>query len=144
MQIDNTLEPRFRPRTAWVIVVAPHHQPPASISNIGQMKTQYLARPETAIEHHHADEYGEPEHVTRFVIRCAEAFDLKGTWGFCWSLSCSKARIDAFSGGGLVVNLTARETVASIDCADWLAQRMTDAGECAGHRQREAAGENRP
>ena len=60
--------------------------------------------------------------MTRYVLRCAEAFDLKGTWGFCWSLSCSKARIEAFSGGGLVVNLTARETVASIDCADWLAQ----------------------
>ena len=26
---------------------------------------------------------GEPEHVTRFVLRCAEAFDLKGVWGFC-------------------------------------------------------------
>jgi hypothetical protein len=27
----------------------------------------------------HADDNGEPEHVTRFVPRCAEAFDLKGT-----------------------------------------------------------------
>lgn len=28
------------------------------------------------------DEYGEPEHVIRFVLRCAEAFDLRGLWGF--------------------------------------------------------------
>jgi hypothetical protein len=26
----------------------------------------------------HADEYGDPEHVTRFVLRCAEAFALEG------------------------------------------------------------------
>ena len=38
-----------------------------------------------------ADEYGEPEHVTRFVLRCAEAFDLEGAWGFCWSLTCFEA-----------------------------------------------------
>jgi hypothetical protein len=26
----------------------------------------------------HADEYDEPEHVTCFMLRCADAFDLKG------------------------------------------------------------------
>ena len=44
----------------------------------------------------HADESGEPEHATRFVLRCAEAFDLEGAWGFCWSLTCSKPRIEGF------------------------------------------------
>ena len=37
-------------------------------------------------------------------------------------------------GGGLVVDLAKRETVASIDCADWLAHQLTDPGELAGHR----------
>ena len=85
-----------------------------------------------------------PEHVTRFVLRCAEAFDLKGAWGLCWSLTCSKPCIEVFGGGGLVLDLTKRETVASIDCADWLAHRMTEPGELAEHRQREATKENGP
>jgi hypothetical protein len=92
----------------------------------------------------HADEYGETEHVTRFVLRCAEAFDLEGAWGFCWSLTCSKPCIEAFGGGGLVLDLTKRETVASIDCAHWLAQHMTEPGELAEHRQQEATRANVP
>ena len=92
----------------------------------------------------HADEYGDPEHVARFVLRCADALDLKGTWGFCWSLTCSKPRIDGFGGGGLVLDLAMRETVASIDCADWLAHHMTEPSEFAEHRQQEATKENGP
>jgi hypothetical protein len=92
----------------------------------------------------HADEYGEPEHVTRFVLRCAEAFDLEGAWGFCWSLTCSKPRIEGFGGGGLVLDLAMRETVATIDCADWLAHQLTDPGELAEQRQQEATKENGP
>ena len=57
---------------------------------------------------------------------------------------CSKPCIEAFGGGGLVLDLTKRETVASIDCADWLAHHMTDPGELAEHRQREATRENGP
>ena len=91
-----------------------------------------------------ADEYGEPEHVTRFVLRCAEAFDLKGVWRFCWSLTCSKPRIEVFGGGGFVLDLKKRETVASIDCADWLAHHMAEPGELAEHRQQEDQRENGP
>jgi hypothetical protein len=29
-----------------------------------------------------SDGYGEPEHVIAFVLRCADAFDLRGRWGF--------------------------------------------------------------
>jgi hypothetical protein len=57
----------------------------------------------------HADEYGDPEHLTRFVLRSAAHSTLKGTWGFCWSLSCSMPRGEAFGGGRLVVDLTKRE-----------------------------------
>jgi len=72
--------------------------------------------------------------VARFVPRCAEAFDLKGPWGAC-----------ATSGdGGLVLDLAKRRTVASIDCADWLADYMAATSELAEHRQREATRENGP
>ncbi len=30
----------------------------------------------------HGDGHGDPEHVIAFVLRCAEAFDLSGRWGF--------------------------------------------------------------
>src|SRR3546814_6772759 len=30
--------------------------------------------------------FGEIEHVIGFVLRCAEAFDLQGMWGFGWAL----------------------------------------------------------
>ena len=36
--------------------------------------------------------------------------------------------------GGRVLDLAKRETVASIDCADWLAHQLADPGELAGHR----------
>ena len=48
----------------------------------------------------HNDEYGEPEDAVLFVLRCAEALDPQGIWGFTWRESCSKPRVDAFGGGG--------------------------------------------
>jgi hypothetical protein len=84
----------------------------------------------------YADEYGVSEHVARFVLRCAEAFDLKGPWGACWSLTCAAHR-SVRAGGGLVLDLAKHRTVASIDCADWLADYMAATSELAEHRQRE-------
>jgi hypothetical protein len=68
----------------------------------------------------YSDDYGEPEHVVRFVLRCAEALDLQGVWGFTWALSCSKLRLDAFGCGGHVLDLGIRETVADLNCAAWV------------------------
>ncbi len=65
----------------------------------------------------HSDDWDEPDHVVRFVLRCANALRLAGLWGFTWSLTCSKPCIELFGGGGLVPDLTKREAVASIDCA---------------------------
>ena len=47
----------------------------------------------------HSDENGEPEHVIKFVLKCAERMNLSGVWGFTWGLSCSRPRLDAFGGG---------------------------------------------
>ena len=68
-----------------------------------------------------ADGFGEPEHVIAFVLRCAEAFDLKGQWGFTWVLWCSAPQVDAFGGGAQLLDLGARKSLAWIDCEHWLA-----------------------
>lgn len=72
-----------------------------------------------------ADESGDPDHVARFVCRCAEAFQLTGRWGFQWAHSCSKPRLDGFGGGALLIDLAAGETVASLDTGDWLDHEST-------------------
>ena len=64
---------------------------------------------------------GEPEHVIRFVLACAEAFDLTGRWGFAWALTCSRACLDGFGGGAQLIDLGARKSLAWIDCEHWLA-----------------------
>lgn len=90
---------------------------------------------EMEVDHEHgpgalwisSDEYGEPEHVTRFVLRCAEAFDLTGLWGFTWGLSCSKPRLDAFGGGAQLIDLGKREATDWIDCKHWLELHLAQA-----------------
>lgn len=66
------------------------------------------------------DVTGDPERVIDFVLRCAEAFDLTGRWGFQWANTCSRPRLDAFGGGAHVLDLGTRKTVAWIDTAGWL------------------------
>lgn len=64
---------------------------------------------------------GEPEHVIRFVLACADKFDLQGRWGFVWALTCSRHRLDGFGGGAQLLDLGARKSLAWIDCENWLA-----------------------
>ena len=71
-------------------------------------------------------DYGEPEHVLAFVIRCAEAFDLQGTWGFCWANTCSRPRLDSFGGGAQVIDLTNRVCPTWIDLNEWVLQHTGD------------------
>ena len=67
---------------------------------------------------------GDPEHVIGFVIQCAEAFDLRGRWGFRWALTCSQPHLDGFGGGGHVIDLGQRETIAWMDCEHWVADQL--------------------
>ena len=73
----------------------------------------------------YSDEYGEPEHVIQFVLRCAAALSLQGFWGFAWSLSCSKPRVGCFGGGAHALDLGTGKTIADIDCSDWLGKLAT-------------------
>ena len=66
---------------------------------------------------------GSPDHVADFVLRCAEALDLTGQWGFCWAHTCSKDRLDAFGGGSVILDLTQRMEIARLDCSQWLAEQ---------------------
>lgn len=72
----------------------------------------------------HSDEYGSPEHVIRFVLRCAADLTLGGLWGFTWSHSCSKPRVDAFGGGAHVLDLGSGATVADIDCNNFVYEQL--------------------
>lgn len=72
----------------------------------------------------HSDESGEPEHVITFALRCAEAFGLTGIWGFRWSLSCSKPRLDGYGGGAQLLDLGKRESLEWVDCEHWVADRI--------------------
>jgi hypothetical protein len=75
-----------------------------------------------------ADGYGEPEHVIAFVLRCAEAFDLRGRWGFAWAMTCSKPRLDGFGGGAQLLDLGARKSLAWLDCDHWLTAGIGGSG----------------
>jgi len=72
--------------------------------------------------------YGEPEHVIAFALRCAEVFDLKGRWGFCWALTCSRPRLDGFGGGAQLLDLGAGQSLDWIDCSHWLAIQIEGGG----------------
>lgn len=48
----------------------------------------------------HSDEYSNPEHVIRLVLRRADDLKLGGLWGFTWSRCCPKPRNNAFGGRG--------------------------------------------
>ncbi|QDJ12261.1 Hypothetical protein HVPorG_02181 (plasmid) [Roseomonas mucosa] len=76
-----------------------------------------------------ADTTGEPEHVIEFALRCAEAFDLQGPWGFRWALTCSRGRLDGYGGGAHLLDLGRRETIAWVDVEDWLQGQIAAAAE---------------
>lgn len=67
-----------------------------------------------------SDEGGDVEHVIAFALRCAEALDLHGMWGFRWALTCSRPALDGYGGGAQVIDLGARRTVSWVDAEDWM------------------------
>ena len=66
------------------------------------------------------EDSGDPECLIAFVLLCAEAFDLKGLWGFEYANSCSRPRLDAYGGGAHVVDLGARKTIGWVSTHEWL------------------------
>ena len=74
------------------------------------------------------DVTGDPERLIQFVKLCATEFGLTGRWGFQWSNTCSRPRLDGFGGGAHVLDLATGETVAWTDTDGWLAQ-VLDGGD---------------
>ncbi len=74
------------------------------------------------------DGEGDPENLIAYAFRCAEAFGLTGLWGFHFSLSCSRPRLDGFGGGAQVLDLGRRESVDWLDTGHWLDEKL-NAGE---------------
>ena len=74
------------------------------------------------------DVTGDPERVIQFVKRCAAEFQLTGRWGFQYANTCSKPRLDGFSGGAHVLDLDAGETIAWTYTDGWLAS-VLDGGD---------------
>ncbi|WP_421950112.1 hypothetical protein [Pelagibacterium sp.] len=68
----------------------------------------------------YVDDTGDLEDVITFVKRCAAEFGLTGRWGFQYSHTCSRPRIDAFGGGAHVLDLATGETVDWIVTDEWL------------------------
>ena len=74
------------------------------------------------------DVTGDPEHLIRFVQRCAAEFGLTGRWGFQYAGTCSRPRLDGFGGGAHVLDLATGETVDWIYTDGWLAQTISGEG----------------
>ena len=68
----------------------------------------------------HDDGNGDPEHVVKFVRRCAKEFGLTGLWGMQYANTCSRPRVDGFGGGAHVIDLATGETVDWISTDGWL------------------------
>ncbi len=68
----------------------------------------------------HSDESADIERVIAFALRCAEAFDLQGLWGFCFALTCSRARLDGYGGGAQLLDLGGRRSLCWMDAGHWL------------------------
>ena len=72
----------------------------------------------------HDDEHGDVEALIRFVLRLAEELDLTGLWGFQYSLTCSRPRLDAFGGGAHVIDLGSRKSIGWTSSQEWLAAAL--------------------
>ena len=72
----------------------------------------------------HDDGNGDVEAVIRFVLRLAEELDLTGPWGFQYSLTCSRPRLEAFGGGAHAIDLGARKSIGWSSTQEWLAAAL--------------------
>lgn len=70
------------------------------------------------------DGTGDQETLIAFVRLCATEFGLSGRWGFQYANTCSRPRVDAFGGGGHVLDLGTGKTVDWIDTQGWLADTL--------------------
>lgn len=57
--------------------------------------------------------------VIEFVARLAREVGSTGYWGFQYSLSCSKPRLNEFGGGAIIINLETGDIESATSTEDW-------------------------
>lgn len=77
------------------------------------------------------DVSGDPERLIQFVKLCAAEFGLTGRWGFQYSNTCSRPRLDGFGGGAHVLDLATGETIAWTCTDGWLAEMLDETGDAS-------------
>ena len=70
----------------------------------------------------------DPQLLITFVTQCAEAFGLAGRWGFQWAGVASEPRVDSFTGGAHVLDLTTGQSIEWMSSGRWLADRLAAEG----------------
>ena len=72
------------------------------------------------------DDTGDPDHVLAFVSTLGPMLGITGLWGFEWSHTCSRPRLEAFGGGALVIDLASGKTLGTISSNEWLTRTLAD------------------
>ncbi|KRS11186.1 hypothetical protein XM53_17480 [Roseovarius atlanticus] len=74
------------------------------------------------------DAYGDAdiEAVIAFVRRLAEEIGCTGYWGFAYSESCSKPRLNEFGGGAFILNLETGRLEDRVSTVDWFETTMRE------------------
>ena len=75
----------------------------------------------------YAESSGNMEALSFFVCKCAAEFDLQGMWDTTYANTCSKMRTDGFDGGAILIDLTERCLVDTINSRVWLEDKLADA-----------------
>lgn len=75
------------------------------------------------------DVTGDPQQVIDFVRLCARTLGLSGRWGFQWSTTCSRPRVNAFGGRAHMLDLGSGATIAWISTNGWLADALDQSGQ---------------
>jgi len=72
----------------------------------------------------HDNGSGDTDDLLGFISELTPSLGITGLWGFEWSHSCSKPRLDAFGGCACVIDLASGETLGSITTNEWLTRTL--------------------
>ena len=71
----------------------------------------------------YADEYGEPEYVAEVLHNYLSEFSLDKSISFSWALTCTKLRLDEFTGGGCFIT---KDAVEFMIVDTWLGEKKSE------------------
>lgn len=71
----------------------------------------------------YSDEYGEPEYVAEVLYNYLAEFSLDKSISFSWASTCSKLRLDEFTGGGCFIT---KDDVEFMIVDTWLGKKEAE------------------